>query len=182
MTRYIALLRGINLGKRRIKMDALKKAFADIDLPGAQTLIASGNVMFDSDKNAPQLIEQIETGLEKIFGFNVPTILRTHVEIDTIARLNPFAAYPEDAPLQRYVLFLAQPVPADIEVPFVVEGDFEVIGKTDKDLFVIGHKQADGRNGPGLDKWSRQFKSGVTNRNWKTLMRLKELAKSQVRK
>lgn len=178
MPRYVALLRSINVGKRRIKMDALKKAFADIGLPGAQTLIASGNVMFECDKDVPQVTEQIETGLEKIFGFDVPTILRTQTEINAIAQLDPFATYPEDAPLQRYVLFLADLVPDNLEVPFVAKGDFEVIGKTDKDLFVIGHKQPDGRNGPGLDKWVRQFKSGVTNRNWKTLIRLNEMAKS----
>ena len=48
MTRYVAFLRGINLGKRRVVMTDLKRAFEDAKFQNVATFIASGNVLFDS--------------------------------------------------------------------------------------------------------------------------------------
>lgn len=177
MTRHIALLRGINLGKRRIKMDDLRSAFEDLGFQNVRTLIASGNVVFDSDQ-ADGILDRIESGLLDRFGFEVPTVLRQTAELDQIVQSNPFAEWPEDAPIQRYVLFLADPVPVDLDLPHVEAGDFEVISATTKDLFVVAHRQPDGRNGPGLDKWVKRFKSGVTNRNWNTTQKLNQMAKT----
>ena len=48
MTHYVALLRGINVGGHVVKMDRLRALFAEAGLSGAQTFIASGNVLFSS--------------------------------------------------------------------------------------------------------------------------------------
>ena len=58
-TQFVALLRGINLGKRRIRMDALRNAFIDMGFADARTLIASGNVVF-SAAGAEGLAARIE--------------------------------------------------------------------------------------------------------------------------
>ena len=56
MTKYVALLRGINVGgKNMIKMPELKQAFISIGMQGVSTYIQSGNVLFSSDKGEKEL-------------------------------------------------------------------------------------------------------------------------------
>ncbi|MFN8634359.1 MAG: DUF1697 domain-containing protein [Chloroflexota bacterium] len=50
-TRYVAFLRGINLGKRRVKNDDLERAFASMGFSGVKVLIASGNVIASTPTN-----------------------------------------------------------------------------------------------------------------------------------
>jgi len=71
--RYVAFLRGINLGKRRVKMHTLRKCFQDLGLEGADTFIASGNVVFDHRGHADRSLEAIERHLESALGFEVST-------------------------------------------------------------------------------------------------------------
>ena len=64
MTRYVALFRGINVGKRRVKNDALSKVFDDLGFENVKVLIASGNVLFDADQQAEsKLTKTVEDGL-----------------------------------------------------------------------------------------------------------------------
>ena len=66
MSRYIAFLRAVNVGGRIVKMEELRKHFAALGLANAETLIASGNVIFDSAaKSATGLQKRIEDGLQK---------------------------------------------------------------------------------------------------------------------
>ncbi len=71
-----AFLRGVNLGKRTVKSADLVAAFGELGFKGAKTLLASGNVVFDADDDA-DLRSQIETGLEKKFGYYIGTVLRS---------------------------------------------------------------------------------------------------------
>jgi len=82
MPRYIALLRGINLGGHNVKMDKLKKHFEELGLKNVETFIASGNVIFESgSKNAAALEKKIAAHLEKSLGFPALTFLRTDAEL-----------------------------------------------------------------------------------------------------
>jgi uncharacterized protein (DUF1697 family) len=55
MIKYVAFLRGINVGGRIIKMADLKVCFEKMDLNNVATLLNSGNVVFESDLKAPEL-------------------------------------------------------------------------------------------------------------------------------
>lgn len=106
MERYIALLRGINVGgHRKIKMDSLRESFSSGGFQNVQTYIQSGNVIFDSKTvDASRLSEEIESLIKKDFGHDVPTIIRTPGEISTILNRFPFE---EKAGWKRYVSFLS---------------------------------------------------------------------------
>lgn len=94
MTRYVALLRGINLGKRRPPMSQLKALFEELKFEDVETFIASGNVVFSSkEKDRAKLETKIEQHLEKSLGYDVDTFVRTEKEIVTIAKAK---AFPED--------------------------------------------------------------------------------------
>ena len=91
MPDYVALLRGINLGNRRLKMEVLRACFEALKFANVSTFIASGNVIFASKvADALKLESQIERHLEKSLGYNVDTFVRTRAEIAAAAGLQPF--------------------------------------------------------------------------------------------
>jgi uncharacterized protein (DUF1697 family) len=94
MPRYVAFLRGMNLGGRRISNKDLCAAFDEIGLPDASTFRASGNVVFDAPAGARRadLPGQIENGLREVLGYEVPVFLRSAAETLAIAAFEPFPA------------------------------------------------------------------------------------------
>jgi uncharacterized protein (DUF1697 family) len=94
MTRYVAFLRGMNVGGHRITNAELCAAFEEIGLPDAATFRASGNVIFDAadDERRGDLAARIERGLEQTLGYAVPVFLRDAAETRAIAAQEPFPA------------------------------------------------------------------------------------------
>ena len=93
MTRYVALLRAINVGGHTVKMDRLRVLFEELDLTRVETFIASGNVLFDARGRAtPALEVRIERQLAAALGYPVATFLRPLASLAGIARDNPFDA------------------------------------------------------------------------------------------
>jgi uncharacterized protein (DUF1697 family) len=94
MTRYVAFLRGMNVGGHRIANAELCAAFDEIGLPDAATFRASGNVIFEApagDRRA-DIAAKIEHGLEETLGYAVPVFLRNAAETRAIAAHEPFPA------------------------------------------------------------------------------------------
>lgn len=90
MPTYIALLRGINAGKnRRVEMKKLKALFEKLGYTSVSTYINSGNVIFQSDKKANIIRDQVELSLKKEFGFAIPTLIKTKAEMTKIAKAIP---------------------------------------------------------------------------------------------
>ena len=90
---YIAFLRGINLGRRRLKMDALGALFEQLKFKRVATFIASGNVLFaDASADEAALRARIEHHLRESLGYDVEAFLRRPAEVRAIAQLRPFAA------------------------------------------------------------------------------------------
>jgi uncharacterized protein (DUF1697 family) len=93
MERYVAFLRGMNLGGRRIKNDELKLRFEELDLGDVSCFRASGNVVFTvEESDEAKLAARIEAGLGKSLGYEVPVFLRNAGELLAIAAHEPFDA------------------------------------------------------------------------------------------
>ncbi len=110
MTTYIAFLRGMNLGKRNIKMDELRAIFSELKFTNVRTYIASGNVIFDAkEKDEKKLTAKIETHLKEKLGYEVFVMLRTHAELAVVLKNNPF----KDATGAKgtYISFFAEAPP-----------------------------------------------------------------------
>ena len=85
MPRYVALLRGVNLGGHTVKMVRLKELFEELGFKNVETFIASGNVIFETaSKSVPALEKKISAHLEKSLGFPAPTYLRTDEELSRV--------------------------------------------------------------------------------------------------
>ncbi len=92
MGRYVAFLRGMNLGRRRITNDELCDCFRSLGFADVSAFLASGNVIFDAPRvAAAKLAARIEEGLSSALGYEVPTFIRTAVEVTAIVEQTPFA-------------------------------------------------------------------------------------------
>lgn len=110
MTRYIALLRAVNVGGTgKLAMAELKGMAAEIGFANPRTYIASGNLLFDSDLGEAAVKARLEKRLEDYAGKPVGVMVRTGAEMARVAADNPFA----DQPGNRVVaIFLDEAPPA----------------------------------------------------------------------
>lgn len=116
MHHYIAFLRGMNLGNRRIKMDDLRALFEELKFADVATFIASGNVIFSSKSgDERKLVGQIQAHLRKSLGYEVDTFLRTRAEVVAVAAFRPFSKAELEHPAHTiFAGFLADPLSAPL--------------------------------------------------------------------
>lgn len=108
MSTYIALLRGINVGKaKRIAMADLRTLLADLGYTDVVTLLNSGNVVFKAGKGLPKkLAADISAAIATRLGIEVPVIVLSAKDLASIAEENPFADTAGD-PSRLLVAFVA---------------------------------------------------------------------------
>lgn len=110
--RYLALLRGINVGgKNIIKMADLKASFESMGFSDVTTYIQSGNVVFAStEQDAANLTDKIEKALSKRFSYTSRLVLVTHPEMKKVVAGAP-KGFGDDLDTYRYdVIFLKEPL------------------------------------------------------------------------
>lgn len=114
MQRYVAFLRGINLGGRRPAMARLRELFEEVGLSNVATFIASGNVVFDADDaTAADLEARIEAHLEASLGYAVDTFIRRLDALHAIAGLDALPPA-EDSEWNAHVIFLRDDAGDDV--------------------------------------------------------------------
>lgn len=108
MTRYVALLRGINVGGIRIRMADLRRVFVDLGLDDVQTVLATGNVLFGAEApDVAALKSTIESALRSAFGYEAWVIV---VDVDTVRRIvDAYPFDPERDGWHPYVMFTTDP-------------------------------------------------------------------------
>ncbi len=113
MSRFVALLRGINVGGQNpVAMPALKAFFEAQGFTDVATYIQSGNVVFSSGERRAALASRLEVGLAAAFGFPARVVLRSREQLRRVVDGAPagFGARPA---LYRYdVIFLLEPLSA----------------------------------------------------------------------
>lgn len=111
MTPYIALLRAVNVGGTgKLPMAELRAMCEDAGFQRVRTYIASGNVVFDSDRTPAQVKTALEKRLATYAGKPVGVVLRRRHELERVLAAQPFA---DAAPNRVVVIFLDDPPPAD---------------------------------------------------------------------
>jgi len=112
MARYVALLRGINVGgKNPVAMAELRACLEELGLEDVATYIQSGNVVFGSSGSGPtELTERIEKTLAATFGYEASIVLRSRQQMRAIVGRAP-TGFGDDADRYRYdVIFLKAPL------------------------------------------------------------------------
>jgi len=133
MQRYIAFLRGINLGKRRLAMNRLKALFAELGFAEVETFIASGNVLFSTKVTESGALEaRIASHLEASLGYAVDTFVRT---TDEVAKVGSAKIFPADGreEIIIHVAFLQGALPQETAKKLAAvrteTDEFRVIGR-----------------------------------------------------
>ena len=139
--RYIAFLRGINVGGHNVKMDRIRDLFTELGLTDVRSYIASGNVFFDTDrKDRDVLAKAIEERLKEALGFEVPVFLRTITEVEAILEQDPFKAIPLTEALRFCVVFTDTPLNEKVVLPITSsKKDMDLIAVNPYEAFVVWH-------------------------------------------
>jgi uncharacterized protein (DUF1697 family) len=177
MPTYIAILRGINVsGSKVIKMAELRACLESADFANVQTYIQSGNLRFESEWTDPKKVGRIlQSIILKEFGHNVPAIVLTGHDIETVVASNPFLKKEGVDNKALYVTFLADEPTHDriTELRKVQSGNdtFEAFGS------YIYLNCATGYGRTKLTNTLIEKKLGLTatSRNWKTVIKLYEM-------
>ncbi len=175
MTQYFAFLRGINLGKRRVKMDALKSIFEEIGFNNVSTFIASGNVIFESKvKDAAKLEAQIEKKLEAELGYDVETHLRTADELAAVGRLDPFPKEPwVQSDWTVHVGFHKESIPkTDAKKLCAIATDYDAFHVDGRELYWLTHGGISTSTVWKLPEMKQIKLASSTMRNRKTILNL----------
>lgn len=171
-TRYIALLRGINVGRaKRIAMADLRTLIEELGYTGVRSLLNSGNVIFDADGTNPaQAAQAIEEALVLRMGVAARVFVLAHDELAEIIADNCLMHLVTD-PARLYTFLLTEE-----------EQRQAVEGMCDQDwapeALAVGRRAAyvwcpegmlDSAAAAALGK---QLGDGTTSRNWNTMIKL----------
>lgn len=178
--RQIVLLRGINIGKRRVSMPDLRDLLAGAGFDDVSTYVQSGNVVLSSRLTEQGLANKCEQLISERFGFDVPVIVRSRDELAEVVRLNPLKDIAEN-PKRYQVSFLDR----ELE-PEVVERLSGLALKSER-LLAVG-RELYGWHPEGVARsklWGRLADANglggvtATARNWTTVTTLLEMAEEQ---
>ncbi|MDE2040959.1 MAG: DUF1697 domain-containing protein [Patescibacteria group bacterium] len=149
--RYITLLRGIGPTNPNMKSARLKAVFEGLGFRNVRTVIASGNVIFESPaRDILRLERRIEKALPEKLGFNSTAIIRTEREFRALAKRDPFRGIRDQKPNYLLVTFFKDHRPEICSVIKLIEG------KTPD--FMRKLEQSHGKQ--------------LTSRTWKTVCRI----------
>ena len=175
------MIRGINIGAKKVKMKKLKELYVSLDFKDVKTYIQSGNVVFKSQYlDLSYLRELIENKIGKVFGFDVKVLIRTNNDLKKVIEENPFKK--EDFK-HLYITFLSD-VPSKNLIKNL-NRNLEINMKNKSDKFYISKKEIYLflPEGYGRTKLNNNFfekKLGVfaTTRNLRSVNKLFDIAGS----
>jgi uncharacterized protein (DUF1697 family) len=174
---YVAFLRGINVGKKIIKMDDLKNVFESLGFVNIKIVLASGNVRFESpERDMSILKQQIEAGLEKRFGFRITILVRKLEDIRKLIESNPFKGIEITSETRLYVTFLSKPAEKVMDIPYKFPNGNLIIIYLSKDI-VCSIIQLSPKFGTTdmMSFMEKQFGKDVTTRNWNTVLKINSI-------
>lgn len=172
-------MRGINVGgHKKILMPDLVKCYESLRFKDVRTFIQSGNVVFNADEkiSSQELSKKIEQKIAESFGFDVPVIVRTSEQLQHLIKNNPFLEKKKVNPEKCYVTFLSGR-PLTEHVNLISDIDFmpDEFFVADQDIYLyIPDRYSDTKL--SNDFFEKKLHVKATNRNWKTVHKLVEMA------
>jgi uncharacterized protein (DUF1697 family) len=182
--KFVALLRGINVGgKNKVPMAELKACFEELGCKNVQTYIASGNVIFDSNKSASKLAEEIEEALPKKFKLDselITTLVLSHDQLKKVISQAPKGFGTEPSKFHSDAIFL---MGIASEEAFKIFSPREGVDKVwQGDLVIYSQRLSAQRTKSRLNRiMSSPLYKRMTIRSWATTAKLLELMNAATR-
>jgi uncharacterized protein (DUF1697 family) len=179
MKTYISMIRGINVGGKRVKMADLKDAYLSLNLKNVKSYIQSGNVIFKSENtDSEEISKEIQQKILDVFGYEVTVIIKTLDEFKNIVDAIPFDV---DEQEHVYLTFLSDNpqnnlIEIDLsKVNWIKEGEKFIISSKEVYLYLpYGY----GRTKLNNNFFEKKLHINATTRNWKTVNKLYQIADS----
>jgi len=173
---YVAFLRGINVGGHHtVPMAFLKKDLEKLGFSNINTILNSGNIIFDSNSPFTALDFDLEIYFQKEFGFAVPVIVRNKENILDILKSTPFKNIEMNSQKRLYVSFLKEKSPATLEVPKVFEnGSFMITGIANRSVYSVLDLSTS-KTPKAMNVLEQLFGKNITTRSWNTIERIGKL-------
>jgi uncharacterized protein (DUF1697 family) len=92
VARFVAFLRAVNVGRRRVAMATARSILEELGFDQVGSYVNSGNLLFSADGRASAHEAAIRSALEDVFGFELTTFVRTARQVKALATEKPFGA------------------------------------------------------------------------------------------
>lgn len=164
MAKYVALLRGIGPANPNMHGGKLKSVLEDLGFDGVQTLISSGNVLFESGLTDIAAMEaEIEKAWPAKLGFHSTTIIRSQVQLQALVNQDPYNGAAHGRESYLLVTFFKQPPHGLKEKYYGIKGVNALCSVID----TTADKTPD-----FMAKLERRFSKDITSRTWNTVQRI----------
>jgi uncharacterized protein (DUF1697 family) len=169
---YVAFLRGINVGGNvLIKMNDLKKVFESGGFENVKTVLASGNVMFESSSNDYEAVTaKIEALLKKKWKREIPVFVRTVDELRKMADGRPFKGVDITPQTKRYVTFLYE-MSRGLKIP-ELPANMKITRMKDDAVFTVVEVSPEINSPDAMEALNKALGPKITARNWNTVERI----------
>lgn len=173
MTRYVALVRGINVGAtRKLPMAELRAACGKAGFADVGTYIQSGNIVLTSDAPAAEVAEQLQVLIADRFKLNVPVIVRTAAEWKRYAAGSAFPDAEADRPKLLHLCLAAKPLNDGAADALATRATAKERIATKGDALWIDFGESVGTSKLTPTLLDKAAGSPVTARNWNTVLAL----------
>lgn len=182
MNRYVALLRGINVGGHKlIKMQELVRIFTGAGCKNVRTFQQAGNVIFESrSANVNSLTRKIESALENDLGYHVPVILRRLSELQSIVRRDRFKKFAKAEDVMLCVVLLAADPKERPALPLISKTEnVEIFKIADSAAFAVSRRKKNGWFGYPHAVVEKALGVVGTTRQWKSLQKIVKAAEGE---
>lgn len=172
-TRWAVLLRGLNIGGKRLPMPELKAFLEELGYGEVRTLLASGNAVISSDQTDGAALEaRLEAAAAERLALRTDWLVRSHDELAAVIAANPFPDAAEARPSWLLVHFHRDLVLAERVTALPREGG-ERLHAHGRELYV---DYATGVGASTLDRSMAKARWPLnTARNWNTVRKLVEM-------
>lgn len=173
MTKYVALLRGIGPGNPNMHNDKLRGVLEGLGFKNVQSVISSGNIVFESDSNDTAKMEaKLEAAWPKELGFTSTTIIRSQKQLEELVKIDPFKGLEHGRSSYLLVTFFKRPTEVKFTLPYQPpEKPYKLLSATSKELFTT----TDNSVIPTTDlmTWlEKQYGKEISSRTWRTVNRI----------
>ena len=173
MKKFVALLRGINVGgHKKVPMKELKTLLEKEGFQSVKTLLASGNVIFESDEKK---IGEVQSILEDHFGFSIHTIVLPFEVIEKIVASDPFKGIEVTPKTRFYITFSQGKLESDLKTPYVFDDEsFQILKLTDHEIFSVLNLEQMG-SVDAMKILQQAFGKKITTRSYNTVLKIAQL-------
>ncbi|MET3369395.1 UNVERIFIED_CONTAM: uncharacterized protein (DUF1697 family) [Jeotgalibacillus campisalis] len=175
LSNYAVFLRGVNVGGINIKMADLASALKDYPFTKVKTLLASGNVVLQSELSAKDVKAQFEKCLRETFGYDAWVVVLTAARVAELVDACPYPA--DDKTTHSYITLTSDTAMLDelFQAGEALDGVEQVRLGPEASAWLA---PAGGTLDSPFSKLSAKarYKASTTTRNLRTLIKVRDAA------